>query len=197
MWVSLWTVPVGLVPADRLGPDLRPVAVGGRAGIATAFARYDPGGDLAYHELLVAARATGPDGGCTHVPRIWIDSPASLAGARATWRVPKELARFELDEAGGSLAARAAGPDGAPIAALDFRSTVPLPGRWPLGTRVGQGPLAPGEPDLTLTPVSSRIGIGLGRATWTFAPGGPLGFLVGWRPVASFRLRDVTLAFGA
>lgn len=196
LWASLWAIPIGLVPEDRLGPGLVPAEVRGHVAVATAFARYDPGGDLAYDELLVAVRAASRDGGCTHVPRIWVDSPASKAGARAMWRVPKELGRFEMEQADGALTARAADLDGAPLAALSFRSTIPLPGRWPLATRVGQGPLAPGDADLTLTPVSSRFGVTLGRAAWTFAPGGPLGFMAGRRPVASFSLRGATLTFG-
>jgi hypothetical protein len=45
------------------------------------------GGTLSYHELIVFSGLV--------VSRIYVDSPESMRGGRAIWRLPKELAEFD------------------------------------------------------------------------------------------------------
>ena len=59
-----------------------------RGAYAAAFVSYEPGSPLTYSELLVAR----PLGGTrVQVTDIWVDSPASRAGGRELWAIPKEL----------------------------------------------------------------------------------------------------------
>jgi hypothetical protein len=44
--------------------------------------------------------------------------------------------------------------------------------------------------------VTSRSGLGLLHADWTFDPAGPLRFLAGRRPVLSATLHDFAMLFG-
>jgi len=46
------------------------------------------------------------------------------------------------------------------------------------------------------SPVSSRAGLGVLSAGWTFDPDGPLTFLAGRRPVVSATLHDFAMLFG-
>ncbi len=193
--VSLWQVATDAVPRGHLGVELEPLSVAGRTPVVTAFAAYGPAGDLAYGELLVAVRARGRGRSFTHVPLIWVDHRSSVAGARALWRIPKEMAAIRFGE-GRPGSAEATGIDGAPLAGLRFAPGPALPGRWPLRTRIAQGPLAAGDPSLTVTPVRASARVRLGRADWTIPREGPLGFLADARPLASVRLDDVALAFG-
>jgi hypothetical protein len=47
-----------------------------------------------------------------------------------------------------------------------------------------------------LSPVTGSARVVPCRASWRFAPDGPLGYLHGHRPVLSVRLRDARLLFG-
>jgi hypothetical protein len=194
-YVSLWQVAADRVPSEHLGPALAIARLGGRAAVATIFAAYGPEGDLAYGEFLVAVRVRGEGRSFTHVPRIWVDHPSSVAGARALWRIPKEVATFRF-EGERAVSAEASTPDGTPVAALRFNPGPALPGRWPARTRIAQGPLGACDPPVTITPATARARVRLGRAEWTFHRGGPVGFLAEAKPLASARLEDVALLFG-
>ncbi len=195
-WVSLWGVPARRIPADTLGRDLRLRTLGGRALVATAFAVYHPGGDLAYNEVLAAVRVEARGRTFTHLSRIWVDHPASIAGARALWRIPKDAARFRFDEAAnGALSADAWTAEGERIAGLSFRSTLRLPGRWPCRTIIAQTSGA--DEGIVETRVRAWAGVSQGRAEWDIPAAGPLGFLAGLAPLTSLRLKDVELTFGA
>ena len=81
MWLSLF----------RLATE----ADGHRAGLyGAAFVSYEEPSPLTYSELLVARLVEGRR---VQVPDIWVDSPASMAGGRELWAIPKGLADFELD----------------------------------------------------------------------------------------------------
>src|SRR5687768_9930059 len=85
--VSVW-----LVRATALPPlPVRPVTVFGRAVVGTAFVDYRPPG-MAYHEVLAAVLVRRGLRFGVSIPRIWVDSPASLAGGRELWGIPKEPA---------------------------------------------------------------------------------------------------------
>ena len=54
MHVSVWSIPAARVPRlpDGLAATVRPVSVGGRCLVGTAWVEYEPGGVLEYRELL-------------------------------------------------------------------------------------------------------------------------------------------------
>jgi hypothetical protein len=189
MRVSVWAPPAGAVPPlpAALGP-VRPVRIAGRLLVGAAWVDYQAGGDMAYHELLCAVLMRDglrPRVGITH---IWVDSAESRDGGRALWGIPKQLADFTMDD--GSATATA---DRAEIAAGANRRGARLPGRWPVRFRIIQ--VLDGRPKTT--PVRATARLGAGRVRWRFAPGGPLGFLAGRRPLVSMRLADFRMRFGA
>lgn len=85
-----------------LPPGLRivPVAPGRTLG-SVYVARYGPGSVLEYHELIVLPALTWRAGRIGFwVSHIYVDHPASAAGGRAIWNLPKELAEFAVEEHG-------------------------------------------------------------------------------------------------
>ena len=171
---------------------MRPLVVAGRVPIAVAFAEYTPGGVLEYNELLVVLSIrSGPRMALT-IPEIWVDSEPSRLGGRALWGIPKELAVFSRRETrtGIELTAFA---EGRPIASLR------LTPRWKV---------LPGWQSFTIT-TRQRTDAGAltarnlvvsharaASATWSFDPGGPLGYLAGRKQLGSAALTDLTVAFG-
>jgi hypothetical protein len=199
-WVSLWRVPADGLPAGCLPPGARPATVFGRALVATAWAVYGPGGTLAYDEVLAAVRVRVRGRSFTTVTHVWVDHPASVAGGRALWGIPKRRAVFQVQDGGArgaGFAASAATLDGRPIAALRFRGRTGLPGRWSFRTRTAQRPLGRdrGE-DPKIARAEAVAAVELGVAAWDFAPDGPLGFLNGREAFLSARLADLALRFG-
>ena len=184
MWLSVFAV------RESSRPD-RPPGVYG-----AAFADYQEGGVLAYHELLVA-RLHDAAHRRVRVTDIWVDSVASRDGGRSLWAIPKELADLPLDSSGYGPATRTAFgavAEGRHVASASFVS-VP-------GAALVRGPLAMAtsqeRPDGTevVTPFGGSARPALCRASWRFDPDGPLAFLHGRRPVVSLLLRDVRLTFG-
>ena len=90
LWLSLFKV------AERVD-DLRPAGIYG-----AAFVSYEEGSPLTYSEFLVA-RPVSTDTASSHGGRrvsitdIWVDSPASVAGGRELWAIPKGLADFTIE----------------------------------------------------------------------------------------------------
>jgi hypothetical protein len=81
-------------------------------------ADYDETATLRYRELIVfSGLATAGGRPAFVVSHIYVDLDASLAGGRAIWGLPKELARFEAR--GGRIAMRAA--DGRGLATIALR----------------------------------------------------------------------------
>ncbi len=156
--------------ANELPPTQRPpLRVAGRALVGVAFATYEPGGDLAYDEILVAVPTVAL---FPTIAQIWVDSPASRDGARALWGIPKDLARFGEDAGIAALSARAG-------------RGVPLP---PLALPIVQ------REHFVLNLIRGRVRPM--RADWRFAADGPLGWLHGRRPLVSFAMTDARLTFG-
>lgn len=176
---ALWRVPRGDLPS---APSLSPVVWRGQVLLATAFACYGPGSLLDYREflLLLPLRRWRPSGTVT---QIWVDSPASAAGGRALWGIPKELGGF----AGERLLLA-----GRPAAALRFSPGWRLPGRWPFCFRT----LQPDPAGPQAARLRGRARLRFGRGCWRFDPAGPLGFLAGRRPLVTVRLEEMTLRFG-
>lgn len=184
MWLSLFRVRDS-GRADR--PD-------GLYG--AAFVSYEEGSPLTYLELLVA-RPVDLQSRKVRITDIWVDSEESLAGGRSLWAIPKDLAKLEVSD-------RRLGPtshtefsghaDGREIASGQFAA---LPGasllRTPFHASTSQLRDGVSEVVASMTGSSKTFPA---LATWDFAADGPLGFLHGRRPVASFRLTDLRLTFG-
>ena len=89
-------VPVRVAAARRPVPaDLPLVSVAGRTAGGLLLASYGDGATLGYRELIVFAgtvRAGGHVG--MWISHIYVDLPASVAGGRRIWGLPKELAEF-------------------------------------------------------------------------------------------------------
>lgn len=186
MYVSLWSL-----PKSRLsGRVRRPLVVAGRVLVGTAWVRYGPGGDLRYDELLSAVLIRAGARPSVTIMDIWVNSPASLAGGRALWWIPKDLAGLRFTQAGR---ASATGPDGTGIAAADLVRGRRLPGRLPFRFTVTQTRDGRSRP----TPVRGTARIGAARSRWFPEPAGPLAYLAGRRPLLTVALTDFRLTFGA
>ncbi|TQM79080.1 acetoacetate decarboxylase [Saccharothrix saharensis] len=180
--VSVW-----LVRTTALPPlPVRPVTVLGRAVVGTAFVDYRPPG-MAYHEVLAAVLVRRGARFGVSITRIWVDSPASRAGGRELWGIPKDLAEFEWD---GDLAASARDGHG-PIAAVRARSPrvgVRLPVAGSTWQAFGDG--------VARTPLRATGRVTPVRVTWQVEPSGPLGWLLPHRPLLGLVVRDLWLRFG-
>ena len=194
--VSVFRVPTDALPAEfAAGPA--PRSIGRHTIVGVAFAQYLPGGALAYDELLVATPTLHRGRPRVTIPQIWVDSPQSLEGGRALWGIPKQLAAFErsvIRRAGVADAASvSATTDEGPIATLRSRvGRALVPGMCQVALPILQSTATGGI--LSHNRVIGRIR-GL-RAAWRFAPDGPLGYLAGRTPVASFALGDASIVFG-
>ena len=151
LMISVFRVPRKLVPHAHLPSGARMITLAGNAFVAVAFVSYEPGSELTYEELLVAAPVWDEGRVAVSVPQIWVDSEASRRGGRELWGIPKQLARFS---------------EGSSIAAVAVTGGVPLPGRWTVGaTRVlwrGAGdyltaPMAPTVTSGTVPPVTTLL----------------------------------------
>ncbi|GAB3572509.1 hypothetical protein GCM10027445_30120 [Amycolatopsis endophytica] len=183
MHATAWIVPARDLP--ELPPGVRPLTFAGRALVVAAWVDYRPPGVLSYRELMVTVVLRG--GPAVSIPHIWVDSPASLAGGRALWHIPKELAEFTMsDEPDFAAEAR---EDGNLLAGAEFRHRRALPVRLPLAFSILQrGPKRSG------VRVAARLGVA--RSAWRAGDGGPLAFLGGRRPLVSLVARDFRMRFG-
>ena len=183
MWLSLF----------RARPPEGPHGLWGAAWVS-----YQPGSALTYSELLVARPVRVEDGRRVTIRDIWVDSVPSRDGGRALWGIPKDLAAFRHDESGLGPVRRtswsAGTVDGQPIASAQLADATGLaPVRLPFRAATWQRRDGGGE-------VRARMG-GRTRALpclahWDFSAEGPLGWLAGKQPLASFRLRDFEMDFG-
>ena len=183
MWLSLFAVRSGTTP--------RPAGLYG-----AAFVDYAEGGVLSYRELLLARVVRDGAMPQVRITDIWVDSEVSRDGGRSLWAIPKDLADFHLSGrpvGPASLTSCNAHINGRPIAAARFTAArVPLvrtPFRFTVNQERGNG-----EPVLASVSGTSRNVPVHGR--WDFGADGPLSWLSGRRPVASFRLGDFRLVFG-
>ena len=184
MWLSLFPV--------RTGTPSRPAGVYG-----AAFVDYVQGSVLTYRELLVARLVRDGAMPRVHITDIWVDSEPSRDGGRSLWAIPKDLAGFHVQARGVGPASRVscdANINGSAVAAARFTGP-----RMPLLRTPFRFTLMQDREDGTTvrTAVSgtSRNMPLLGR--WDFGADGPLAWLHGRTPVASFRLGDFRLTFGA
>jgi acetoacetate decarboxylase len=186
LWLSLFRVRRG----DH--PDREPGVYG------AALVRYDEPSPLTYGELLVAHLVSrdGPPRKAVNITDIWVDSPASVAGGRALWAIPKDLCDFTCrSERHGPLTRTTwtTTLSGRPIAAARFTDGSRFAPRLPFKGATWQQRDDGEEVTAWLTGSSRALPC---RATWSFDPDGPLGWLHGKRSLASFRQADFAMSFG-
>ncbi len=188
LWLTIFRV---TEPVD----DLRPAGIYG-----AAFVSYDEGSPLTYSEFLVARPASsGPDGRRVSITDIWVDSPASVAGGRELWAIPKGLADFTLEaEHSGPYSATdwSAVQGRTPIAAATFKDLSRAAPRLPFKGRTWQpGIVDTNGQERTATLRGSSKALPA-RASWDINPAGPVGFLAGARQLASLRHTAFRMSFG-
>ena len=183
-YVTAWRLPASRLPAVPAG--ITPVTALGSGFVITAWVDYQPGGVLAYRELMATVAVRHGFGVAATITHIWVDSPVSRDGGRALWHIPKDLAEFELTHSPAVASARTAA---GPIAEATFRPIAGLPVALPTAFSVLQdGPLR--------SPVRVRGTPVAAASAWRFDQDGPLGFLTGASALASLVVRDVDLTFG-
>jgi hypothetical protein len=186
LWLSLFRVREG----DH--PDREPGIYG------VALVKYEEPSPLTYAELLVAHLVStgGTPSKAVNITDIWVDSPASVAGGRALWAIPKDLCDFTFISGRRGPTTHTswtATLDGQPIAAASFTDVSRLAPRLPFKGTTWQRRESGEEVTASLTGSSKAMPC---RASWTFDPDGPLGWLHGKRTVASFRQADFAMSFG-
>lgn len=185
MWLSVFVL------RESPRPD-RPAGLYG-----AAFVDYQQGSPLTYHELLVARLLR--DGLSRHVriTDIWVDSEESKAGGRSLWAIPKEIAELPLEEqrTGPVTRTRFAGYTGGERIATGRFTAAPQAAlvRTPFAASTSQ--LREGGSTVVTSMRGSAKSLPC-LGSWDFDAQGPLGFLHGRRPLASFRLTDLRLTFG-
>jgi len=193
--LSVFRVPgAGLPDAAQacVPPDHALLAPGRTVPVGVAFVHYEPGGVLAYDELLVALPVRcGIRVRCS-VPWIWVSSESSQHGGRALWAIPKELGEFArtVDGPAVRMALRREGREVAALVAATGRAL--LPGRPRVSLATAQ--LLDGQRVVAHNTLLGRV-CAL-RARWWFAPDGPLGFLAEHLPSASVAVTDAAVLFG-
>ncbi|WP_280343210.1 acetoacetate decarboxylase family protein [Nocardia neocaledoniensis] len=164
-----------------------------------AFVDYTADSAMVYSELMVG-RVIGSGEYRNHftISDIWVDLPASVAGGRQIWGVPKELAQFSKTETvRGPLARTALGCDAGehPIVRAHFtdasRLTVPIP----LRGRTFQPPLPEGD-GTKLSSMQARARALPCASSWEFDPDGPLAWLHGTTPRMSMRAYRFHMTMG-
>jgi hypothetical protein len=103
------------------------------------FVSYEYGSVLVYRELVVVAALVRVGGRFAfYLPRLYVDSAASLAGGRGIWGVPKDMASFDVTTSGAQRTIVVRSGDGdicrlqVGVARTGIRLRVPVPA---LGTR--------------------------------------------------------------
>jgi hypothetical protein len=183
MWLSLFPL--------RSGTPERPPGLYG-----AGFVDYTEGSVLTYRELLLARLVRDGAVPRVHVTDVWVDSESSRDGGRSLWAIPKDLAELHVRTRHVGPATRAscdANINGSPVAAARFTSARVPSIRTPFRFTVGQE-REDGSP--VVTPVSGTSRNALVHGQWDFGADGPLAWLHGRRPVATFGLGDFRLTFG-
>ncbi len=187
LWLSLFRLKEGV-------DELRPAGVYG-----AAFVSYEEGSPLTYSELLVARQVgSGHHRKRVTITDIWVDSPASVAGGRELWAIPKGLCDFTLDSSSrGPVTTTewSASISRRPIASARFTDVSRLVPRLPFKGGTWQPELPEGGGEKTATLLGSSKALPC-RGSWQFDPAGPLAWLRGARRLASFRQAAFRMSFG-
>lgn len=188
---SLW---LSLFKLKHDVDELRPAGIYG-----AAFVSYEEGSPLTYSELLVARPVKSAEHGRrVTITDIWVDSPASVAGGRELWAIPKGLCDFTLASSyRGPVTTTewSASVDRRPVASAQFTDIARAVPRLPFkgGTWQPELPEGGGEKTATLQGSSKAAPC---RGSWEFDANGPLGWLRGARQIASFRQAAFKMSFG-
>jgi len=158
-WTLRGAFAVVLVPvrADRaravLPPGIDLLTAGGWTLGGALLAAYEDGATLAYDELIVFCGLGRAGGGASPpagvVSHIWVDSPASVAGGRRIWNLPKQLAAFSAA--------------GRPLRGFTARDAA--------GATLLRATLRPGRARVPLPLPTAALGARDGTATYTAAAG--------------------------
>ncbi len=188
LWLSLFRVRQG-DHAD-CGPGI----------YAAALVSYEHPSPLIYSELLVARRVRAAGAPRINITDIWVDSEASMRGGRELWAIPKELCALSRTSTGHHLTRTSwdARVGGVEIASARFTDISRVSPRTPFAGSTWQR-RRPDQPGTEREVVADLTGSGKGlpcRGSWTFNAAGPLGWLAGKRPLASFRMTDFQMSFG-
>ncbi len=186
---SLWLTLLRLKTAVD---DLRPAGVYG-----AAFVDYQEG-PLTYSELLIARPVSTDRGRRVSITDIWVDSPASVAGGRELWAIPKGLCDFshyESHRGPVSSTEWSASFGSDRIASANFTDIGRIAPRLPFkgGTWQPELPEGGGEKTATLKGTAKTL---VCRGRWDFDASGPLAWLRAARPLASARMTDFEMSFG-
>ena len=190
LWLSLFRVREG----DH--PEREPGVYG------AALVSYERPSPLTYSELLVARPVKAAGGRRVNITDIWVDSADSRDGGRDLWAIPKGLCDFErtVDRRPGAAhvvehhAGRRAGRLRPVHRRLALDAAHAVQGRRP-GSSVrptSPAPTARSWPTLK----GSAEGAARAAAPGTSTTQGPLAWLAGKRPLASFRMSDFQMSFG-
>lgn len=182
-YVGVWLVPKADAPAPH-STATRAVTLFGRTIVCAAFFVYEEPSPLTYDEIMATVLVREGWRLRVSITHIWVNSPASRDGGRDLWAIPKDLAEFDVAPH-SSYAAQG-------IGSLAVGTVRRPPFALPIGFRIAQDRAG----SLVVSPVSGRIRHGLARGRWSFAADGPLGFLLGRRPVLTLAARPFRLLFG-
>lgn len=188
LWLSLFRVREG----DH--PDRAPGVYG------AALVSYERPSPLTYSELLVARPVRRAGGRRVNITDIWVDSADSRDGGRALWAIPKDLCEFERTTTGTRVQRTSWNTtlDGVPIASARFTDVSGNAPRTPFrGSTWQQRPVTDSGADREVVAELKGSARALPcRGAWTFDESGPLAWLAGKRPLASFRMTDFQMSFG-
>jgi hypothetical protein len=188
LWLSLFRV------RDGDHPDREPGVYG------AAMVSYEQPSPLTYSELLVARPVRQASGRHVTITDIWVDSPDSLEGGRALWAIPKELCDFQRTTTGRRVqrTSWSTSLDGVPIASARFTDVSGVLPRTPFkGSTWQQRPASEAGPDReVVAELKGSARAFACRGSWDFSDSGPLAWLAGKRPLASFRMTDFQMSFG-
>ncbi len=185
LWLSLF----------RVGHDVDARRPRGVYGVALV--SYEEPSPLTYSELLVARVVKEPLRAVS-ITDIWVDSPASVAGGRELWAIPKELADFRVARERGTVRERTSwsvGVEGRSVVRARFTDASRLLPRVPLKGATWQPPIDDHTGDV-VAHLTGSSKVGPCRSDWDIAPDGPLGWLAGARRLASFRQDAFRMTFG-
>lgn len=203
LYTSVFLVPLAEIPVGRttagegLPPGCRPIRFGRYGIFGTAWVSYEPGGVLAYSELMSTLLVRRGWRLMPTITHIWVDNEISRDGGRGLWGIPKQLAEFAFTGVGAAAGAdrtatlNAADEHGS-LASGTVQTRLWLPGRWPLSFRLVQWLGGQAK----VSPVRSRARLGIARARFDANPAGPLAFLAGRRPLLSATVADFRMSFG-
>jgi acetoacetate decarboxylase len=187
---SLW------LSVFRLPEDVDERHPAGQYGVALV--SYEEPSPLTYHELLVARTTKDAAGkGAVTITDIWVDSPASQAGGRELWAIPKQLCDFDMESSfRGPVTSTdwTALVERRPIVDASFTDVSRAAPRVPFTGRVVQ-PGIDEHPETANVLMKGSAKALPCRARWSFASDGPLAFLGQARQLGSFRMSSFRLAF--